>query len=66
MQGWRPCSVKLLLLRDPKQWKPDEIRQNILRKILTQKRGVLPMMMMMMMKKLYNIVLYFLYLILVG
>jgi hypothetical protein len=36
-QGWRPCSVKKLLLRNPKKWKPDQIWQNLLRKAMAQR-----------------------------
>jgi hypothetical protein len=37
MQGWWPCFIKILLLRNPKKWKLDKIWQNILRKAKAQK-----------------------------
>jgi hypothetical protein len=36
-QGWPPCCVKKLLLRNPKKWKPDAIWQNLLRKAVAPK-----------------------------
>jgi hypothetical protein len=35
--GWWSCSVKELLLRNPKKWKPVAIWQNLLRKAKEQK-----------------------------
>jgi hypothetical protein len=37
MQGCPLCSVKKLLLQNPKKWKPDQMWQNLLRKAVTQK-----------------------------
>jgi hypothetical protein len=28
MQGWWPCSIKILLLHNPKTWKPDNLIYN--------------------------------------
>jgi hypothetical protein len=35
-QGWRPFSVKKLLLRNPKKWIPGQIWKNLLRRAMDQ------------------------------
>jgi hypothetical protein len=51
-QGWRPCSVKKLLLRNPNRWKLDGIIQKNLAESSKVgygwRRAVFPMMNMMM------------------